>query len=141
MIDKITVELNQKLELANDKEFFSSVMPSGTGETNFKNKLRVNLSKNDLAVLIWWLAESKILEFDGSRTLLVKFIEANLMYLDKSRDMHFDAKYIQTVMSKLTDPTSPEVDLQQSRQNLLDKLISTELPPTTYVIKTMKPKD
>lgn len=140
MIGKVESELTQKLNLTHKKEVFSSDLTTGAGEINFKNKIRANLSKVDLTVLIWWLAEANILEFDGSRDAFVKCIENHFMYYDKGKKMYFDVKGVGPLVSKLNDPACVEVDSYKAQQDLLEKLKNMELPPEKSILKRVNEK-
>ena len=105
----------------------------GSSQAILKRKVKSNLPKIDLVVLLWWLAEAKIFEFDGSHDNFVKFVEANFQYYDKSKTTYFDMKDVGPVMSKLFND-SPETNPVKSREELLQMLQNVALPPEKSIL-------
>ena len=99
------------------------------GSSVLHTKIRSNLAKVDLAVLLWLLAEAKIFEFDGSHNSFVKFVENNFQYFDKGKKIYSDMKHIASLMTKLNDENSSETKPTQSQKELLATLKKIKLPP------------
>ena len=138
IIDKTKKEIGKKLELVENPELFK---PEGsyateTGTSVMDNKIRFKLSKIDLTVLLWWLAESEILPFE-THDNFVKFTQDNFQYFDKKHGIFTDMKDIGSLMSKLNDNYSSE-DPKKSCNKLLEKLQKTTLPPNESKLKKQK---
>ncbi len=140
IIERTQNELSKKIDLVKNADLFKPVMaPSDPSRSPiFKTKISSNLARVDLAVLLWWLAEAKLLEFDGSHDNFVKFIEDNFQFLDKGKNVYADMKHIGSLMTKLNDPNSPEVNPAQSRKEILDILQKQPLPPINSVLQKNK---
>lgn len=125
IIGKTQTQLANKLSLVKNVDLFKptkEVSDAIAIETVFKNKIKSNLARVDLTVLLWWLAETKIIEFDGSHDNFIKFVEDNFQYLDKGKNIYSEMKHIGALMTKLNDPTSTETNVTQSRNDLLETL-------------------
>ncbi len=141
MISRTQIELSKKLELVKNTDLFKPVTASSgvDGFPVLKNKIRSNLSRIDLGVLLWWLAETKFLEFDGSHDNFVKWVDANFQYYDKSKETYADMRHFGTLMAKLMDPKNPETNPAKNRKDLLEALTKQLLPPEKTVLEKRKP--
>lgn len=131
IIDKTKIHLLQKLEFVKDPELFTPAMDdtNTAGSPVLHTKIRSNLTKVDLAVLLWLLAEAQIFEFDGSHNGFVKFVEQNFQYFDRGKEIYADMKHIGPLMTKLNDENSSETNPTQSQKELLATLKKIKLPP------------
>lgn len=143
LISRTEIELSKKLELVKNTDLFKPVtaLSDAAGSPVFKNKVRSNLARVDLGILLWWLAETKVFEFDDSHENFVKFVEDNFQFFDKGKKMYADMKHIGSLMNKFNDPDSTETNPAQSRKELLAVLQKQSLPPEKSVLKKYKRKD
>jgi hypothetical protein len=140
IINKTEKHLLEKLEFVRDPELFTSAMDDSdsAGSPLIKTKIRANLSRVDLAILLWWLAEAELLELDKNHNAFVKFVEDNFQYFDKSKKIYADMKHIGSLMTKLNDEKSSETNPSNSQKELLKILKKIELPPEKSVLTKNK---
>lgn len=141
IINRTKIELSEKLALVKNADLFKPVKVTNdvTGASPIlKNKIKIKLSRVDLAVLLWWLAEANFFELDGSHENFVKFVEDNFQFFDKSKNIYADMKHIGSLMTKLNDKHSSETNPTQSRKELLEILQKINLPPVKSELKKNK---
>ncbi len=144
IIEKTAKELNKKQELVKDPLIFKPIVSKfGISDNSamLQSKIKSNLSKVDLTVLLWWLAEAKFFEFGESHDQFIKFVEDNFQFFDKAKQMYADAKHISQLMSKLNSPNCTETNPTQARLELLEALTKKLIPPEKSVLKKNKRTD
>ncbi len=140
IIRKTKNELIKKLELVKNYDLYKPSIIDADSDVNnsiMNIKLKSKLSKHDLTVLFWWLAEAGLLEFEESNSTFVKSLENNLIYFDKKQKVFSEMKGIAILMSRFTNKSSGESP-ETAREELLKILQDTLLPPTNSVLQKNK---
>ena len=136
--EKINLVANFGLRAVVNTKSAEAELLSGMENTTISHKkIKFNLSRVNLAVLLWWMAEADLLEVDKNHNQLVSLIENNFQYRAESKKSHFDMKHMQSEMSKLTNG-SHEVNPELARLNLLKILNETILPPRKSLLEKRK---
>jgi len=139
IIDDTETEISKILELATDDDLNPLTNSTSDDPMMPKSKVRSNLSRVELAFLLWWLAEARLFEFDGSQDSFVKYVEGNFLFNDKNKG-HAPMKHLASLLNKFYDKNSTEVNPSILKQQLLEMLQNQTLPPFKPVLEKNKRK-
>jgi len=136
--EKIKLVANFGLrQIVNSETGEDELFSSRDYDTSSHKKIRFKLSKVNLTVLLWWLAEPGIYEVEKSHKYFVSSVETGFQYWDENTKTYRDMKHIQELMSKLMNG-STEVNPEAARMNLLKILTETTLPPKKSLLDKNK---
>jgi hypothetical protein len=131
---KVLVE--EKLNLVSNSDIFNQASQDEGDQLSpiLKNKIRCNLPKIDLTVLLWLLVEANIIAVGKKHHNFISFIEDNFQYFDTTKQTYCDLKQVKNLMAKLNGKTKG-ANVIRTRVELLNLLQETTLPPKNSLLE------